>query len=349
MKNYLLLSEHYPDPLDQVVKYLMASRDVIPINESLAVEQTQSFGLIIVAALDWMGNAYEVTGRLRQLLDAFPGRINKASLIVYSSQYWFTKRFAQQLLFVLNQEGIAFPGQSVFEILPDFINLKTWQTNLQLTMEAVWKSRILAFYDSWHKSSAIIFSDKSFKPKLLVVHASHHPVSNTLRLWDLVEQQLSGFDVQRMQLENGTITDCKGCSFKTCVHYAQNRSCYYGGQMTMEILPAIEAADIVIWVSPNYNDALSAMHAALINRLTVLYRRISFQQKAMYGVVVSGNSGCDSVACQLIGGLNINKGFYLPPKAILTAIASAPGTLEKVLGIQERARAFAKQIEGNHL
>ena len=101
-------------------------------------------------------------------------------------------------------------------------------------------------------------------------------------------------------------------------------------------------------VSPNYNDSISAMHAALINRMTVLYRRISFKSKAMYGIIVSGNSGCDSVACQLIGALNINKGFYLPENAFLTAIANSPGSLDRVNGIQEKARQFANQIQTNH-
>lgn len=356
MRHYLLSSIELSEQMTGVREALLAdgfpaSMELISVHTAEAIDVSEPFGLLVMAELDWLGSDSAIADALRVLMSRCGDCWKKGGLIVYSEHYWFTKRYAQQLLFVLNQRGVSFPGQSVFEVLPDFINLKTWQVNLQLPMSEVWRQRLQAFTESWLLGERLSFarSAEQPKPRLLVLHGSHHPVSNTLRLWELVEEQVQGWEIQRMPVQNGTITDCKGCAFTTCVHYAQNRSCYYGGQMTMEILPAIEAADAVVWVSPNYNDALSAMHAALINRLTVLYRRISFKQKAMYGVVVSGNSGCDSVACQLIGALNVNKGFFLPPRAILTAIANAPGSLERLPGIHERARAFALGISGNHL
>lgn len=78
--------------------------------------------------------------------------------------------------------------------------------------------------------------------------------------------------------------------------------------MVKEILTAIEEADCIIWLCPNYNDAISAKLMAVINRITVLYKRVKFGEKTLFSVVVSGNSGSDCVAKQLIGALNINKG-----------------------------------------
>ncbi|GAF92126.1 unnamed protein product, partial [marine sediment metagenome] len=50
---------------------------------------------------------------------------------------------------------------------------------------------------------------------------------------------------------------------------------------------------------------------AVINRMTVLYKRVKFGDKTLFSVVVSGNSGSDCVDKQLTGALNINKGFRL--------------------------------------
>jgi len=67
----------------------------------------------------------------------------------------------------------------------------------------------------------------------------------------------------------------------------------------------------MIWLCPNYNDAISAKLMAVINRLTVLYKRVKFWDKTLFSIIVSGNSGSDCVAEQLLGTLNINKGLRL--------------------------------------
>jgi hypothetical protein len=67
--------------------------------------------------------------------------------------------------------------------------------------------------------------------------------------------------------------------------------------------------------------------------------------KTLFSVVVSGNSGSDCVAQQLIGVLNINKGFRLPPYFALTAAANDPGFIKSIPGIDKRAKIFAKNIK----
>ncbi len=83
---------------------------------------------------------------------------------------------------------------------------------------------------------------------------------------------------------------------------------------------------------------------AVINRLTVLYRQISFHEKACYAVIVSGNSGSDSVAKQLIGALNINKGFQLPPYFSIMATANDPLKVLEIEGIEKKSLSMAKRI-----
>ena len=114
--------------------------------------------------------------------------------------------------------------------------------------------------------------------------------------------------------------------------------------MVEQVIPSIENADIIIWLCPNYNDALAANLTAVINRLTVLYNKMNFYDKALYGIVVSGNSGGDSVAKQLIGALNINKGFYLPSNSILTATANDPKSIYSYPNIEAMAKEFSDKI-----
>lgn len=114
--------------------------------------------------------------------------------------------------------------------------------------------------------------------------------------------------------------------------------------MVSDILPAIQKADAVVWICPNYNDALSANITAVINRLTALYRTTSFYNKSLFSIIVSGNSGSDSVAKQLIGALNINKGFRLPPYFSLMEIANDTGEIKKTAGIRDKAYKFAEHM-----
>lgn len=160
----------------------------------------------------------------------------------------------------------------------------------------------------------------------------------------MVKDELSYDQITEFHVEEGTAVDCYGCSFDTCIYYSLHKSCFFGGVLTEELLPLIEESDVIVWICPNYNDAISAKLTAVINRLTVLYRRVSFKNKKIYSLVVSANSGSDSVASQLIDALVINKGFQLPPKFALTALASEEGSIYKVPLIEEEVKAFAKQF-----
>lgn len=184
-----------------------------------------------------------------------------------------------------------------------------------------------------------------------MLYSSPNIKSNTIALWNMVKSHLIHdgvpYNIREIQIENGDINDCKGCLFEHCVHFGERNSCFYGGQMVKEVLPAIEESDIIIWLAPNYNDTLSANLTAVVNRLTVLYRKIKFYKKKIFGIVVSGNSGSDSVAKQLIGGLNINKGFLLPPNFSIYETANDPNAIYKVKDIELHAKQFAEHILEN--
>ena len=94
----------------------------------------------------------------------------------------------------------------------------------------------------------------------------------------------------------------------------------------------------------NYNDALAANLTACINRLTALFRQTRMYDKRLFGLVVSGYSGGDLLARQLISALNMNKSFFLPPHFCLLETANERGSLIKLPGIEDQALSFARQL-----
>ena len=195
-------------------------------------------------------------------------------------------------------------------------------------------------------------------PKVLVLHASSHKTSNTYAIWNRVKEQLPEMEVwnavkekiedhveiREVSLRNGTLEDCSGCPYQMCLHFGEQGSCFYGGVMVEDVYPAVREADAIVMLCPNYNDALSANLTAFINRLTSLFRTTRFYDKALFAVVVSGYSGSDIVAEQLIAALNMNKTFYLPGQFVMMETANNAGAAMQLPGIEERMNAFAERI-----
>ena len=266
---------------------------------------------------------------------------SKAVIIIQSSSELFTKSTAQSIIFLANQMGCRFPGHPVVEATYNLNNFSTWQKTFNKPLVEIYKKQSKELAKKLIRENLESIS----RPKILVLHSSLFKTSNTLMLWRMVKENLRGEDIKKLHVENGTMVDCRGCSYKTCIHYSEEKSCFYGGVMVKEILPAIEEADCLIWLCPNYNDAISAKLMAVINRMTVLYKRVKFEDKTLFSVIVSGNSGSDCVAKQLIGALSINKGFRLPSYFALTATANDPGSIKNIPGIDKKAKEFAENIK----
>lgn len=181
--------------------------------------------------------------------------------------------------------------------------------------------------------------------RVLALHASQRSASNTLALWELVKAALPPeIAVEEVGLRNGAVPDCNGCSYTACLHFGEQGSCFYGGPMVEEVYPAVRRCDALVMLCANYNDALSANLTACVNRLTALFRQTRFYDKRLFGLVVSGYSGGDLLARQLISALNMNKSFFLPPHFCLLETANERGSLIRLPGIRNTAAAFAKEM-----
>ncbi len=279
---------------------------------------------------------YDLLGFLRTHPDALEGCV--AGVMVDGPGDLYTKSAARELVLAANLAGCTFVGRPLAEAIGSLQNF---------TVQA--KNAGCSLTDAFHlavKNLAeriLSFSSPALKnPKLLVLHASSRRTSNTLALWDKVKRHLGGtYTIAEICLRNGTMEDCAGCPYTTCLHYGEKGECFYGGVMVQEVYPAIRKANAIVLLCPNYNDALSANLSAAINRLTALYRTTSFQEKALYAIVVSGYSGGDIVAQQLVSGLCMNKGFYLPPRFCMLETANDAGTAMRLPGIEGRLDQFA--------
>lgn len=199
-------------------------------------------------------------------------------------------------------------------------------------------------------------SSVSDTPKILAIHAGNHKTSNSLSLWHMVSDALSDTEIlsahafseppeiEEISVRNGQIWDCRGCKYDTCVHFGEKGDCFYGGVIAEKVYPAIIRSDILVLICPNYNDSVSANIMAFINRLTAVFRTHDFSTKRVYAVIVSGYSGGDIVAQQIVGAINMNKNMILPAEFALIETANSPGEILSVPGIKEKAAKFAAHI-----
>ena len=265
-----------------------------------------------------------------------------AGLIVDGSAPLYTKSAAAELTLAASLAGCAFLGRPLVEGTDTLSNFQVQAELLQTDWPGAYRAAAAELVQR------LLHEDfpRRPRPHLLALHASSHHVSNTMDLWSQVRTRLGdAFDCTEIGLRNGTLSDCSGCPYTMCLHFGERGGCFYGGVMQDEVYPAVRAADALVLLCPNYNDALSANLTACINRLTALFRQTRFYDKAVFAIVVSGYSGGDILARQVVAALNMNKSFYLPPRFALLETANRPGEALALPGIHTRLDAFAERIQ----
>lgn len=299
--------------------------------------------LLFVVGLDEFGPPpafYELIRWLRQHPNSLAGAV--AGVIVDGPGELYTKEAARMLVLAANLAGCFFPGKPLVEGTGSLYNQHIMAKNLGLTLEETYVRRM----GDLAERVRTFTPRKTENPRLLVLHASDNRRSNTVWMGREVLDRLSdAFSFQEICLQNGTIQDCRGCSYKACLHFAQRNTCFYGGVISEEVIPAMEACDGLLFLCPNYNDAVSANITALFNRLTSLLTQRDLSDKYLFGIVVSGYSGSDLVAQQLMGAMCFNKTAMLPPRFCLMQTANDPDSVRSMPGIQERIQEFAAHIE----
>ena len=337
----VLLPENlYSAPLRALLEPMLPEGSVIRRPED-GMENLENRRLLFAVALDPSGCNLAYYGMLQALrgCDTLL-RGSVAGVIVTGVGEFYTKDVARDMVFAANQAGCAFLGRPLVEATGSLRNFRTQAqiggTNEVTAFHAA-VAELLSRLNGWEKPAPI--------RHVLALHASQRTTSNTLALWELVKAGLpSDLGVQEICLRNGTMADCNGCSYTACLHFGEQGGCFYGGPMVDEVYPAVRKCDALVMLCANYNDALAANLTACVNRLTALFRQTRMYDKRIFGLIVSGYSGGDLLARQLISALNMNKSFYLPPRFSLLETANERGSLVKLPGIEAQAAAFARHI-----
>ena len=340
----------YPTPdvgwagqrLDGVLKHALAGREVRTVRRAEELSGLEGQRLLLALPLGDTGVNLEymrMLARLRKepnLLDGCTG-----GLIVDGAGELYTKSAAAEAALALNMAGCALVGRPLVEGTGSLANFAVQAKNLGTDLMGAYRHAAAELVERME-----IFSfPRKERPQVLVLHASSHHTSNTMDLWSKVRERLENrCGLQEIGLRNGTLSDCSGCPYTMCLHFGEQGGCFYGGVMRDEVYPAVRTADALVLLCPNYNDALSANLTAFINRLTALFRQTRFYDKAVFAIVVSGYSGGDVVARQVVAAMNMNKSFYLPRRFAMMETANNPGQALALPGIQERLEGFAQNM-----
>ena len=277
---------------------------------------------------------------LRQNPDCLCGCIG--GVIVDGAGELDTKQLARQLVLTANLAGCAFPGKPLVEGTGSLYNQHIQAGLLHLSWEQTYAHQMAQLAGRLLRFRLPRFE----RPKLpscstRPTTGGPTPSGSASRCCSVCQARLKP---RRSPLQNGSIHDCRGCSYEACLHFAAQSRCFYGGSISDDVLPAISRCDAMLFLCPNYNDAVSANLMALFNRLTNLLVRQDLYEKDLYGIVVSGYSGSDIVARQLLGAMCLNKTAILPPKFCLMQTAHDPGSVQKADGIDAQLSAFAARL-----
>lgn len=281
--------------------------------------------------------------RLLRYCRTHPGALRGSvgAMLVDGEGELYTKDLARTLGFAINMAGCRLPGKALVEATKSLKNFEVLSGLHGVDRFTAYRNATAALVER-----LLCYKPQGFqRPKLLMLHASNPERSNTLSIGRTIAEQLSDMmDITELMLTRGAIYDCNGCGHTACVHFAEQESCFYGGLLPDSVFPAIADCDALLLLCPNYNDAASAHFAALINRLNALILRGGPMEKDVFAIVVSGYSGGDIVAEQILGGFCLNKGFSLPPRFAMLETANDPGEALSAPGAGARIEAFCGSI-----
>lgn len=327
--------------LDRLLRCALEGREARLLSPEGMVNGLQNARVLFAVAVDALG-ADEAFVRLLRILRGgvrLEGCV--AAIVVDGAEELYTKAAAQELALAANMAGCALHGKPLVEGTGSLYNQHILAQRMGLGWEETYFHRARELVERLAAFEAPRFD----RPNVLMIHASDNLRSNTVWLGRQILQRLpENFSAREISLQNGTIHDCRGCSYAACLHYSQSGTCFYGGAISQEVLPAIRECDAMLFLCPNYNDAVSANLMALFNRMTNLLVQQELLDKYLFGIVVSGYSGSDIVARQLLGALCFNKTVMLPPRFAMLETAHDPGSAKKLAGVEQRLDDFAAHM-----
>ena len=224
---YLIMPGKISDSFAEIVKIATENCQLAIIKTTEDLPALKNKKIIFAIELDECGFNISLFKMLLKLKKRGDNSLlgSRAAIIIQSSSQLFTKSIAQKIIFLTNQMGCRFPGHPAVEATHNLNNFITWQKTFNQSLLEIYKEQAKELVKKLTEENLKLIN----RPKILVLHSSLFKTSNTLMLWKMVKESLSGEDVRELHVENGTVVDCRGCFYKTCIHYSEEKSCFYGG------------------------------------------------------------------------------------------------------------------------
>ena len=342
MNNILVVTCNGNDRLNETLNYALEGVAHERVESAVALPRLAGRRVLFAIGLSEHGldaAVIALIAALRQNVQAMQGATG--AMIIDGAGELYTKQTADMLALAANLAGCRFPGKPLVEATGSLDNWNVQSLRRGVSLAGAYRQAARELVQRLVGYAP----EQKARPKVLLLHASDRATSNTLQIGMALSEKISPYcDIHEISLINGAIFDCRGCSYKTCSHFARQNSCFYGGVITNDVYPAINECDALLLLCPNYNDSMSANILAFINRLTSVVVYNNLYEKQLYAVIVSGYSGSDIIAQQVLGALCLNKTFALPPRFCLMQTANNPGDAMQAEGITQRIDAFAEQM-----
>lgn len=298
--------------------------------------------ILFAVFLDDTGCNLVLSAMLRQIRgSAECMRESTGGMIVDGGGELYTRAAATELALAVSMAGCLLVDRSLTEATGSLENYRFKARQMMTGLRGAYERTA----EELTERILLFDPEKLAGKKLLCLHAAGNEASNTKACWEMVREKLEPcWEITEIGLKNGEVRDCIGCDYYVCKEYGSRSACCYRDAVVEKIYPALEECSRVLLLCPNYNDALGANLTAVINRLTALFRKRPFSDRFLYAVIISGCSGGDLLARQLIAALNMNKAFVLPPRFALMETANAPAGIRSVPQIRQKTAAFAEEI-----
>jgi len=226
-KLYVLMPGEISKRLEMMLEYSLRIYEYEIIKTSDEMMDMKNKRILFAVELGDSGINIEHLKMLEKIMIAGTDFMKNSvgSIIINSNSELFSRDTARKTIFYANMAGCMFPGRPLSEATGSLQNLCTQKkiSDSNMSLEDI------CFQDCKNVVDRLMNYNisKIVKPKILTLHASNYKTSNTISLWNMVKQNLNEYDINEIHIENGSVRDCKGCSYKACKHYSQSNNCFY--------------------------------------------------------------------------------------------------------------------------
>lgn len=251
----------------------------------------------------------------------------------------FTKSIAREVVFRANRCGCEFLPKPLIEATGNLYNFELRASLLNDDLMSAYRHHLRDLINRLTEDEPMVLHKPA---KLLTICSTNRmATANSVSFGKMVLNNLDEvLSHELINIGKDQIYDCHACTWNACT----DRGCPKPDLLRDEVFAKIEASDAVLLLAPNLNDSIGADLAALVNRLTHMANLGRIHGQYIYAVIVSGYSGGDLLARQILNGLCLNKGFRLPPYFAAFETANRPLSILEDEQVRYRAEVYAQHI-----